>query len=76
MTEQNRVDESKLNINTTDTGYINKNNQMNNGKTNQRGSDNNQFFYEMKCLNCGYVYMANGTNIKERKCPRCQGGKP
>ncbi len=55
---------------------INKNNQRNNGKTQMQGTDHRQWFYEMECLDCGYKYYANGTNVKERKCPNCQGGRP
>lgn len=43
----------------TDTGYINKNNQRNNGKTELPGTDNMQWFYQMECLKCGFVYLAN-----------------
>lgn len=60
---------------TTDTGYINKNNQKNIGKTNEPGTDNNQWFYQMECHYCNFIYKANGTDIWQRKCPRCQGGK-
>lgn len=60
---------------TTDTGYINKNNQKNIGKTNEPGTDNNQWFYQMECQYCNFIYKANGTDIWQRKCPRCQGGK-
>ena len=56
-------------------GYINKNNQKNNGITPHEGTDNNQHFYEMECLNCGHKYYANGSDIWQRKCPVCQGGK-
>lgn len=59
----------------TDTGYINKNNQRNNGKTELPGTDNMQWFYQMECLKCGFVYLANGTDIWQRKCPKCQGGR-
>lgn len=59
----------------TETGYVNKNNQRNNGITPQEGTDNNQYFYEMECLNCGHKYYANGTDIWQRKCPACQGGR-
>ena len=45
----------------TDLGFINKNNQK---------------FYAMECLNCGHTYKANGTDIWQRKCPKCQGGRP
>lgn len=61
---------------TTEKGYINRNNQRNNGKTSEPGTDNNQWFYEMECLECGEKYKANGTDIFQRKCPKCQGGKP
>jgi len=60
---------------TTDIGYVNKNNQLNQGKTSIRGSDHCQWFYKMKCKNCGHEYHANGTDIWQRKCPGCQGGK-
>ena len=36
----------------TDIGYINKNNQKNLGRTDKPGTDHNQYFYEMECLNC------------------------
>jgi hypothetical protein len=63
-------------VKSTDIGFINKNNQRNNGRTGQQGTDNNQFFYEMECLKCGHIYYANGTDIWQRKCPQCQGGRP
>lgn len=62
--------------NSTETGYINKNNQRNNGKTNIPGTGNGQWFYDMECLNCGHTYHANGHDVWLRKCPKCQGGKP
>ncbi len=58
------------------TEYINKNDQKNLGKTNNPGMDNNQWFYKMQCLKCSKKYFANGTDIWQRKCPRCQGGRP
>lgn len=60
---------------TTITGYINKNNQRNNGKTDIPGTDYGQWFYDMECLNCGHKYYANGSDIWQRKCPKCQGGR-
>ena len=60
----------------TVTGYVNKNNQKNSGCTHEAGTDHNQKLYAMECLNCGYHYKANGTDIWQRKCPKCQGGKP
>lgn len=61
---------------TTEKGYVNRNNQMNMGKTEEPGTDNMQWFYNMHCLNCGYSYKANGTDIFQRKCSKCQGGRP
>ena len=61
---------------TTDIGYVNKNGQINLGRTEERGTDHGQWFYKMECQNCGHVYKANGTDIWQRKCPKCQGGKP
>ncbi len=61
---------------TTEPGYVNKNNQKNIGKTDEPGTDNNQLFYKLECQKCNYIYKANGTDIWQRKCPRCQGGRP
>ncbi|MBQ7954161.1 MAG: hypothetical protein IJ282_00265 [Lachnospiraceae bacterium] len=60
-------------MSTTEVGYINKNNQRNNGRTDKPGTDYGQWFYEMECLECGHKYHANGSNIYEKKCPNCQG---
>lgn len=60
-------------MSTTEVGYINKNNQKNNGRTDIPGTDFGQWFYEMECLECGHKYHANGSNIYEKKCPKCQG---
>lgn len=63
---------------TTVPGYINRNSQKNIGKTNEKGTDHNQWFYLMECQNpnCNHRYKANGTDIWQRKCPGCQGGNP
>ncbi len=61
---------------TTVTGFINRNDQLNKGKTDMPGSDHFQWFYKMECQKCGYEYLANGSDIFQRKCPECQGGKP
>jgi hypothetical protein len=76
--EADKIEEkghSKI-MKTTEQGYLNKNNQRNNGKTNKPGTDFGQWFYEMECMNCGHKYNANGTDIWQRKCPKCQGGRP
>lgn len=56
----------------TEVGYINKNNQKNNGRKCKSENHYNQWFYEMECLDCGNKYYANGFDIWLRKCPRCQ----
>ena len=48
---------------TTDTGYINKNNQKNLGPRGASETHYNQKFYEMECLDCGHRYMANGCDV-------------
>lgn len=68
--------DKKINsLKSTEVGYINKNRQKNLRKTDKPGTDNNQYLYEMECLDCGHKYYANGTDIWQRKCPKCQGGK-
>lgn len=57
---------------TTDTGYINKNNQENCGITGKEGTHSGQKLYQMKCRECGYSYEANGCDIWLRRCPKCQ----
>ncbi len=70
-----KVLRKRTKMKTTETGYINKNNQKNIGSTNKQGTDYNQKFYNMQCLNCNYKYFSNGSDIWQRKCPNCQGGK-
>ena len=55
----------------TDSGYINKNNQKNLGYRGESKTHYNQKFFEMECLDCGHKYMANGCDIWLRKCPKC-----
>ena len=57
---------------TTDTGYINKNNQKNLGYRGVSETHYNQKFFELECLNCGHKYFANGCDVWLRKCPSCQ----
>ena len=61
---------------TTRIGFINRNNQRCAGTRRVPGNDHVQFAYRMECLQpgCGEVYGANGTDIFQRKCPRCQAG--
>ena len=66
----------QMELKSTEVGYVNKKNQKNLGKTSKPGTDNNQWFYQMECLDCGHQYFANGSDIWQRKCPNCQGGQP
>lgn len=74
--EIEEIKEDTKTMKTTEKGYLNKNEQRNNGKTNKPGTDFGQWFYEMECMKCGHKYYANGTDIWQRKCPKCQGGRP
>lgn len=59
----------------TDTGYINKNNQKNLGYRGVSDTHYNQKFFEIECLDCGHKYMANGCDVWLRKCPKCSQNK-
>lgn len=61
---------------TTVPGYVNANHQENLGCTGSSGTDHRQYVYRMKCLKCGTIYGSNGSDIFQRRCPGCQGGKP
>ena len=47
-------------------GYVNRNNQKNLGRTNERGNNPTNWFYRMRCENCLYEYKANGSDIHEK----------
>ena len=63
---------------TTQIGYVNRKNQRCEGHRGVGGIDYNSTAYKMVCQEsgCGFVYGANGTDVFQRKCPRCQGGQP
>lgn len=63
---------------TTTIGYVNRNNQVVLGTRGIKGTDHGQLSYKLRCQNsgCGYEYGANGTDIFQRKCPKCQNGNP
>jgi hypothetical protein len=58
----------------TVAGYVNRNNQVNLGKTNKRGTNPTNWLYQMRCQDCLNEYYANGSDIHLKKCPACQGG--
>ena len=43
-------------------------------KTDSRGTDHNQYIWEIECSHCGTLYGANGSDFHHRNCPSCQGG--
>lgn len=55
---------------------LNRNGQIVIRDTGLPGTDYQQRVYQIGCSECGYVYGANGSDVHERKCPKCQGGKP
>jgi hypothetical protein len=61
---------------TTVTGYGNLNGQATIRDTQLPGTDHLQYIYQLACSHCGHNYGANGSDIHDRKCPKCQGGKP
>lgn len=61
---------------TTRPGYRNRNGQVNMRATGLSGNDHLQFIYVLRCEACGHEYGANGSDIFQRRCPNCQGGKP
>ena len=58
----------------TTPGNINRNKQMTIAKTSWGGNDNNQTIYVLECQHDGFRYGSNGSDIFERKCPKCQDG--
>ena len=61
---------------TTDPGHTNRNGQTVIRRTDAPGNDHNQVVYELECGGCGQRYGANGSDIWQRKCPKCGGGRP
>lgn len=61
---------------TTETGFVNRNGQIVIRNTGKPGTDHQQCIYQLGCSKCGNVYGANGSDIHERKCPKCGGGEP
>jgi len=59
---------------TTTIGFENIRNQKVHGHRNVPGTDHCQTAYKLECLDCGEIYGANGSDIFQRKCPRCQNG--
>jgi len=61
---------------TTHAGYRNRNNQTVVRPTNLPGNDYLQRVYVLRCDMCEFQYGANGSDIFQRRCPACDGGRP
>lgn len=61
---------------TTEPGYVNRNGQKVLRATGRAGTDHGSYIYELRCGECGFEYGANGTDIFQRLCPKCQRGRP
>ena len=61
---------------TTLPGYRNKDSQFVLRRTDAPGNDYNQHVYVLQCDKCRIKYGANGSDIWQRKCPNCGGGRP
>ena len=60
----------------TDPGFVNRNGQINLGRTDppRPGTDHVQTIYGMRCPDCKKNYGVNGSDIHLRKCPFHDGG--
>jgi PHP family Zn ribbon phosphoesterase len=61
---------------TTTIGYVNRKGQIVVRATGLPGSDHGQYIYVLRCSKCQSEYGANGSDIFQRLCPKCQGGRP
>ena len=60
---------------TTEPGFVNPNRQVVERATGAPSAERRgQTIYGLRCRDCGHTYGCNGLDIKERCCPRCQGG--
>ncbi len=59
---------------TTTPGYVNRNSQIVVRRTSLPGNDHMQITYVLRCQKCRHEYGANGSDIWQRRCPRCGRG--
>lgn len=60
----------------TEPGYVNRNAQRVIRDTGLPGTDRLQTAYVLECGQCQHRYAGNGSDNWERRCPKCQSGKP
>jgi len=61
---------------TTKPGFVNANRQVVIRNSGLPGTDHLQCVYQLGCSKCGNIYGSNGTDIHDRRCPKCMDGKP
>lgn len=61
---------------TTTPGYVNRNGQIVVRATGLSGTDHGQYVYVLRCDKCETEYGANGSDVFQRRCPKCQAGRP
>jgi len=61
---------------TTQPGFTNRNAQRVIRKTALPRPDDLETAYVLECGQCQHRYAANGSDIFERRCPKCQSGQP
>ena len=60
---------------TTEPGFVNPNRQVVERSTGAPSpARSGQAIYALRCRDCNHIYGCNGLDIKERRCPACQGG--
>lgn len=59
---------------TTQPGFINRNAQRVIRETGLPGTDHLQTAYVLECQQCQHRYAVKGSDIFQRRCPKCQSG--
>lgn len=57
-------------------GDVNRNYQQLLRLSTQPGNDYNARLWVLKCRHCSNIYGSNSTDAWQRKCPKCQNGRP
>jgi len=57
-------------------GDVNRNNQQLLRLSTQPGTDYNARVWVLQSLMCSYIYGSNSTDAWQRRCPKCQDGRP
>jgi len=57
-------------------GDVNRNGQHVVRKTTVKGTSGRAYVWVMRCTRCANEYLANSTEAFQRKCPKCENGRP